>query len=68
MSVDLGMCYGLNSVGSHIWRLLEDWTTAASICSVLVREYDVAEEVCLAEVRRMLQELADEGLIETQKP
>jgi len=66
MNIDRGMCYGLNSMGSHIWRLLEDWTTPGAICAALMREYDVEANVCQLEVRRLLDELASESLIEIQ--
>ncbi len=67
MNIDRGMCYGLNGMGSHIWRMLEDWTTLGAICSALMREYDVDADVCQAEVRRLLDELAKESLIEVRQ-
>jgi hypothetical protein len=66
LNIDRGMCYGLNNIGSRIWRLLEQWTTLGSICSTLTREYDVDPQTCEAEVRRLLNELAEERLIEVQ--
>lgn len=66
MSIDRGMCYGLNGMGSQIWRMLESWTTAEAIGSALTREYDVDSEVCRSEVQRLLDELAQEGMIEIQ--
>ena len=66
MSIDRGMCYGLNNIGSDIWRLLESWTTVEEISSTLVTQYEVDAATCQSDVRRLLTELAEEGLIEVQ--
>ncbi len=66
LNIDRGMCYGLNGVGSHIWRLLEDWTTPGEICSALTRDYDVDPETCRSEVSRLIGEMAEESLIEVE--
>lgn len=68
LSIDKGMCYGLNDVGSRIWRALDDWTDMDRIVGVLVDEFDVDEATCGAEVERLLNELNAENILEVGEP
>jgi hypothetical protein len=61
-----GVYYGLNSVGTRIWELLQKQTTVGDIRDVLVGEFEVTAEQCLDDLRRVLQELIAEGLVEVQ--
>jgi Coenzyme PQQ synthesis protein D (PqqD) len=63
LDVERGVCFGLDGVGSRIWRLLEAPNTARSLCEVLVGIYEVDPETCEREVLGLLQDLADEGLV-----
>lgn len=56
--------FSLNDTGSRIWSLLEQHASQDEIVETLVREYDVeTSEVTLA-VRRLLDDLLAERLIE----
>jgi hypothetical protein len=66
LDVDKGQCYGLNAAGSRVWKLLDSPLSVREICSALEQEYDVAPEVCHAEVSRLLADLQSEGLVEVQ--
>lgn len=66
LDVDRGQCYGLNAVGSRVWRLLDSPMSLGDICSALQDEYEVEPEVCEEEVTRLLSELRSEGLVEVQ--
>ena len=68
LDVNKGQCYGLNLVGSRVWRLLETPTSLQDICSTLQEEYEVESEVCRGEVERLLADLQSEGLVEVQTP
>jgi len=65
LDVNKGQCYGLNSVGSRVWRLLDNPTSLGEICSTLQDEYEVEPGVCRDEVSRLLDQLQSEGLVET---
>ncbi len=67
LNVDKGQCYGLNEVGSRVWRLLDRPMTLQEICSNLQSEYEVDPEMCREEVSRLLGELQSEGLVEVQQ-
>ncbi len=66
LDVDKGTCYGLNAVGSRVWRLLDTPMSLQEICSTLEGEDEVEPDVCRDEVSRLLGDLQTEGLIEVR--
>jgi Coenzyme PQQ synthesis protein D (PqqD) len=65
LDIESGMCYGLNRVGSRIWRLLSEPIRVGDLCATLQREYKVAPADCERQVLDLLHELHAEGLIGT---
>ena len=65
LNIDRGTCYGLNPVGSRIWKIIENPVTIDDICSRLMAEYDVDAATCERQVLDLLEELRSEGLITT---
>jgi hypothetical protein len=66
LSIEKGNCYGLNVVGSRIWRLLADPIRISDICAKLLAEYKVEPRTCERQVLDLLEELRAEGLITTR--
>jgi hypothetical protein len=62
MSVDRGMCYGLNAVGTRIWALIAEPRSIDDLCARLREEFDVEEEECRRDVVDLVEELRAEGL------
>jgi len=65
LSIEHGTCYGLNRVGSQIWRLLATPTRISDVCVALLRDYEVDPDVCERQVVELLEELRAEGLVGT---
>jgi hypothetical protein len=65
LNVERGQCYGLNSVATEIWRMLEEPTSVDEICGTLTSDYDVDAATCHSEVLALLSQLEDEGLVKT---
>lgn len=63
LSIEKGTCYGLNGVGSRIWKLLATPIRISDICTSLLNEYQVERDVCERQVVGLLDELRTEGLI-----
>lgn len=63
MSAEEGNYIGLSDVGARIWELIETPQDLDVICARLGEEYDVAPDVCRAEVEAFLDELARHGAI-----
>lgn len=64
MSVQRGAYYGLDGVGSDIWRRLTEPTGVASLCDALAAAYDGEPDIVRADVLRFLTRLVEEGLID----
>ena len=63
LDIEKGQCYGLDSIGTEIWRLLEQETSVEDICSSLASKYDVDTETCRSDVMKLVGELHEEGLL-----
>jgi len=56
--------FGLNPVGTRIWDLIQEPTRVSDVCQTLLEEYDVEPERCRREVLDLLNDMADEGILE----
>lgn len=63
LSIENGEYYGLDSVGSRIWELLEKEIQFEKLIDVLTEEYDVSREQCQEETREYLEELFNKNLL-----
>lgn len=63
MSVDRGEYFGLNSVGSRVWALLEKPQSLDTLCALLAGEYEVDDAQCRADVTHFLQEMLRLGIV-----
>ena len=60
---DAGACFGFNSVATSVWRLLAEPRSFEQLRDALLDEYDVETEQCASELRELLQDLSDKGLV-----
>jgi len=63
MDIENGRYYGFNSVGSRIWKIIEQPATIAKVISTLLEEFDVDTKTCEKTVMEFLNKLYDEDLI-----
>lgn len=68
MSAEKGNYVGLSEVGARIWDILEAPSDLEAVCTRLRQEYDVAPDVCRAEVEIFLNELVKHGAIALDPP
>jgi len=61
-----GVYYGLDPVGARIWQLVEQPIVLADVVETLLDEYEVARELCTADVIALAGELAARGLLEVR--
>jgi len=59
MSVTNGEYYGIDAIGSHIWKLLEDKISIGDICATLHEAYDVSEDQCKQDVMAFINHLLE---------
>ena len=61
-----GMYYGLNSIGTRIWGLLDRSRSVREVCEVIQEEYEVGSAECEQAVLTLLQDLQERALVEVQ--
>ncbi len=59
-----GVYYGLDPIGARVWHLIQQPTTLAQIRDVLKGEYRVETTQLEADIRELLEQLAEQGLVE----
>lgn len=64
LSLDKGIYYTLNPVGARIWNITEQPVNVEEIQKILLSEYDVEARDCEVDLLTILEDLAQEGLIE----
>jgi len=63
-----GTYYGLENVGSHIWKLVQKPISVAEICNAIVETHEVDEGRCRRDVVNLLGELLKRRLVELLAP
>lgn len=64
LNLKSGIYYGLDSVGSRIWELIQSPRPVNEIEAALVAEYDVEPDRLKPDLQDLCQELVAAGLIE----
>jgi hypothetical protein len=63
LNLETGVYYGLNAVGAFIWNLIQKPVSVEQIKEAILAEYEVDPARCERDLLRLLNELADRGLI-----
>jgi hypothetical protein len=64
LHVDNGTCYGFNATATRIWAMIEQPKRLGELRDALTAEFDVAPDVCEAELLDLLRDLEGDGLVE----
>ena len=59
-----GVYYSLNPVGARIWSLIQEPRSVRDLCNTLVAQYDVDSDRCEQDAIALLQQLAENDLID----
>lgn len=68
MSVEHGKYYGLDDVGSNIWRRIEEPIEVGQLCDALTREYAGDPTAIEHDVMALLEKFASQDLLEPYQP
>jgi hypothetical protein len=63
-----GTYFGLNTVGTRIWQLIEQHGRLKTVFDELCREYDAAPEELERDLLELVARLADVRLVEAKSP
>ena len=66
MDVDEGHYYELDPIAARIWTLLEEASSAGSICETLAGEYKVDTKTCQQDTLEFLQAGLEQRIFELQ--
>ena len=66
LNLKAGIYYGLNEVGTRIWKLIQEPRRVGEIRDAILEDYEVEPDRCEADILSLLQELLDNGLIEVK--
>lgn len=58
-----GMYYGMDAVGTRIWKLIQESCLVQKIVDVMLEEYEVEPKRCQKDIFAVLERLKKEGLI-----
>jgi len=61
-----GVYYGLNPIGARIWTLIQEPKQVGQLRDQLLSEYEVDAARLETDVRQLLADLAEHGLIEVK--
>jgi hypothetical protein len=64
MNVEKGFYFGLDDIGSDVWRRLEQPVGIAALAAALAEDYDGDPAVIEADVIALLSDMAANGLVE----
>ena len=59
-----GGYYGLDPVGTSVWKLIQDPIRVTDLCAAIVGEFDVTPARCETDVLALLRSLDEVGLVE----
>lgn len=60
---DQSAYFGLDEIGTRVWHLLGEPRSIDELCAILREDYDVDPETCRADVRALVDELREAGLV-----
>ena len=63
MSIENGEYYGLDSVGSHIWELIQSPIKVSELVDTLLKKYNVDHNTCESDVMEFLNELNNNKIL-----
>ena len=63
LDLEEGVYYGLNPVGTKVWKRIQEPMPVGEIVTRITAEYDVEYERCLQDVVALLRDLEEHDLI-----
>ena len=63
LHIERGTCYGFNGTATRIWKMIAQPLRLSEIRDTLVGEYDVDPETCERDLRELLRDLEQDGLV-----
>ena len=62
-----GVYFGLDSMGTRLWALIQEPILVRDVCEVILDEYEVDREECERDLCAFFREMAVNGLVEIRR-
>ena len=66
LNLKAGVYYGLNEVGTRVWKLIQEPKRVSELRDAILEEYEVDPHRCETDIMALLQDLLENGLIEVR--
>jgi hypothetical protein len=63
LNLKTGIYFGLNDTGTRIWKLIEEHGDIDAVRKRMLEEFDVSQETLEGDLRGLLSELLERGLL-----
>ncbi|HEX8253086.1 MAG TPA: PqqD family protein [Thermoanaerobaculia bacterium] len=64
LDLNRGVYFGLDAIGARIWQALAEGVEEGEIANAIAAEYETNSETALEDVRRLIAELREAGVVE----
>ena len=66
LNLESGMYFGLDAIGTRIWRLLEEHGSLRAVWEAMQHEFEVPGETLRSDLLTFINELSAKGLVTLQ--
>ena len=66
ISVENGKYYGLDAIGSNVWKMIAEPVRVSNLIDALVEKYEVDRKTCQNDVVAFLNTLNDDGILQVR--
>jgi hypothetical protein len=63
LNLGTGMYFGLNGMGTQIWRLISEGYSLEQLVAAVLEEYEIDEDRVRKDLAILLEQLSDAGLL-----
>jgi hypothetical protein len=63
LDMESGFYFGLNSVASIIWALMEKGISFEDLCDQLIEQFDVERALCESDTQELIDQLLEKKII-----
>ena len=64
LNLETGVYFGLDSVGSRIWNLIQEHESLEKVLGILLEEYEVEKARCQKDLLEISAQMNEKGIIE----
>ena len=64
LNLEKGIYFGLEPIGTRIWRLIEKYHCLKDILKALLKEYEVEKNRCCEDLMKLVHALHKNGLVQ----